>query len=453
MTADTQAPPVAPGRLPLLGHVAPLIRDRLAFLQGLRSHGPLVRAVFGWKSVYVVNAPELVHEMLTIKSNQFTKGLLFEKLKLFGKSALPVAEGKPHLERRRVMQPPFHRNQISGYVGTMHDTVEPTIASWREGQSLDLKTEMQLMTQSAVMSVMFSSDPGREEALRILRSVDTIFMAAIRRAMTLFSTLERLPTRRNRQVKEAEAVLYEAVGKVIAEHRENPESYDDIVSLLLAARDENGDPLPDDEVLSEVTGLLAAGSETTAVVLAWMFHELGNNPELERRLHDEVDTVLGGDRITSEHIPRLAFTRRLIDETLRLYSPAWLVTRQASKPVQLGRFSLPAGANMVWSAYTMHRDPGLYPDPLRFDPDRWLPEHPQPPKGAFIPFGAGKRRCMGDQFALTEAVLITALIASRWRLRPTTTDVVRPVGEITVHPSVLRMAVEARTAAAAKDAA
>ncbi|KNE83313.1 cytochrome P450 [Streptomyces xinghaiensis] len=452
MTAEVHLPPLAPGRLPLLGHAAPLLRDRLAFLQQLRAAGPIVRITIGPKSLIVVNSPELIQEMLTTKSQHFSKGLLFEKLRLFGRDALPVAEGRRHLSRRRLMQPAFHRERISGYVQTMRDTVEQTVAAWRDGQNLDLRLEMQMMTQNVVMSVAFSSTPEHETARAILTSVDTVFQAALRRALLPVPGLERLPTRRNRRVVHAGRILRQTVADLIAEHQAHPAAYDDVISLLLTARDETGASLPNEEILSEATGLLAAGSETTAVVLGWLFHELGRHPHLERRLHDEVDTVLGDDRITAAHLPHLSFTRRLVSETLRLYSPAWLVTRQAIEPVQLGTVALPTGADLVWSPYTLHRDATLYPEPLRFDPDRWLPERPQPPKGAFIPFGSGKRQCMGDAFARTEATIITALIASRWRLRPVPGARTKPIGEITVHPSSLRMTVEARHTATAQEA-
>ncbi|MBP0458837.1 cytochrome P450 [Streptomyces montanisoli] len=449
----TSFPPLAPGRLPLVGHVVPLLRDRLAFIRKLREGGPAVRVTFGPKKMLVVNSPEMIHEMLTVKSGQFSKGLLFEKLKLFGKDALPVAEGRPHLVRRRLMQPKFHREKIGGYVTAMRDTVEPSIAAWRDGGTLDLKTEMQLMTQGVVMSVLFSSNPPRDPALTILHSVDSVFMAAIRRALLPVALLERLPTRRNRMVRDSSGVMRGAVAEIIEEHRARPEAYDDVVSLLLAARDEEGQPLAEDDILSEVTGILAAGSETTAVVMAWLFHELGRNPALERRLHQEIDTVLGGDRITLDHIGRLPFTRMCVHETLRMYSPGWLVTRQATADVRLGDVELAAGTDVIWSPYALHRDPAIYPDPDRFDPDRWSPERPQPPKEAFIPFGSGKRMCMGDAFALTEATIIAALIAQRWRLRPREGEDVRPVGEITVHPSSLHMVAEARWPAVAGRAA
>lgn len=443
MSNSGHVPPMAPGKLPLVGHAIPLIKDRLAFIQRLRTHGPVVRIAVGPKTLTVVNSPELMHKMLTSQADEFTKGLLFEKLKLFGKDALPVAEGKPHLRRRRLMQPAFHRQQIAGYVDTMRTAVEPYVASWDGGTPVDVKTEMQLMAQGVVMSALFSATPRRAPAATILNSVDTVFKTAIQRALLPIALLERLPTRRNRKADEASSALRTAVAEIIAEHRAHPDTYDDIVSLLLTAQDETGATLPDDEILSEIVALLAAGSETTAVVLSWLFHELGRNPEMERLLHEEVDSVLAEGPLTAERLPLLVHTRRLVSESLRMYSPAWLVTRQAVSDVRLGEFTLPAGSDVIWSAYALHRDPELYPDPLRFDPDRWLPERPQPPKGAFVPFGSGKRMCIGDTFAWTETIIITALIASRWRLRPTP-GAVRPVGAISTHPSSLQMVPELR---------
>lgn len=445
MNATPHVPPYAPGRVPLIGHAVPLLRNRLAFLQSLRKHGPIVRISVGPKAVTVINSPNLLQEMLTTQSRYFSKGLLFEKLKLFGKDALPVAEGSRHLTRRRLMQPAFHHRQIDTYIRTMYTTVDPMIAAWQGMGPLDMKTEMQLITQNVVMAALFSTTPNRDTGHAILKSVDTLFAAALRRALLPLPLLERLPTPGNRRTRRAGRVMRTAVSEVIADHLAHPDAYDDVVSLLLNTRDPDGTPLADEDILSEVTGLLAAGSETTAVTLTWLFHELARHPELERQLHSEVDTVLTSEPVTAQTLTQLTFTRRLVNESLRMYSPAWLVTRQATEPVRLGGTDLRVGEDIVWSPYTLHRDPALYPDPLRFDPDRWLPERPQPPKGAFIPFGAGKRQCMGNEFALAEATLITALIASRWRLRPVPGPAVRPVGAITLHPSTLHMSAQART--------
>ncbi|MFF3752537.1 cytochrome P450 [Streptomyces sp. NPDC002018] len=444
MTADLHVPPIAPRRVPLIGHALPLLRNRLEYVQRLRAHGPVVRLTVGPKSITVINSHELLQEMLTSKSDHFNKGLLFDKLKIFGGDPLPVAEGKKHLNRRRMMQPALHRKQVAGYITTMRDTAEPSVSAWRHQETLDVSNEMQLMAQGVVMAALFSSTPERGPAQAILNGVDTVFKAALRHAMVPISALERLPTRGNRRAWAANTVLSDAIKAIIADHRAHPDAYEDLVSLLLTVEDENGATLTDQEVIAEVTALLAAGSETTAVTLAWLFHELGRNPGLERRLHEEVDTVLAGEPLTASHIPQLTFTRRLIDETLRLHNPAWILTRRTISPVRLGQFSLERDTDVMWSPYAMHRDPELFPDPLRFDPDRWLPERPQPPRGAFMPFGTGKRMCIGDQFSVTEAVVITALVASRWRLRPTPGATVRPVPAITVHPSSLDMIAESR---------
>ncbi|MEV6207278.1 cytochrome P450 [Kitasatospora sp. NPDC051914] len=453
MTADTTTPPHAPGRLPVVGHVVPLLRDRLAFMQRLRDHGDVVQIRVGPRPVFVVNSPELVWEVLTAQSANFSKGRLFDKLRLFGGSPLPIAEGRQHLQRRRLMQPAFHRERIDSYVDTMSTTAQDALRAWGDGARLDVLHEMQLMTQGIVMSVLFSTTPDRGPAQAIMNGVDTVFQAAIRRAVAPVSGWERLPLPGNRRLRAANALLRRTVSDLVTTRRADPGAHDDIVSLLLEARDEDGRPLDDDEILSEITALLAAGSETTAVTMAWLFHELGRNPGLEERLHREVDAVLAGGRPTADHLPRLDLTRRLVTETLRLHNPAWIVTRQATVPVRLGTALLPAGADLVWSPYALHRDPELYPDPLRFDPDRWLPERPQPPRGAYIPFGAGKRMCIGDGFTWAEATVLTALIASRWTLRPVPGTTVRPVPAITVHPSSLHMIAEARGHAAAREAA
>ncbi|MFJ1754699.1 cytochrome P450 [Kitasatospora sp. NPDC088134] len=451
-TAAAAPVPDAPGRLPGLGHVGPLLRDRLGFLQRLRGHGDVVRIQVGPRPVYVVNAPELIWEMLTTQSGNLGKGRLFDKLRLFGGAPLPIAEGRQHLERRRLMQPAFHRERINSYIDRMSSTAEATIGGWRPGQRLDVLNEMQLMTQGVVMSVLFSDDPARDPAQAVMNGVDTVFQAAIRRAVVPFSGWERLPLPGNRRLRAASTLLRRTVGDIVAAHRADPEPKDDLVTLLLEARDEDGRPLDDEEILSEITALLAAGSETTAVTMAWLFHELGRHPEIEEQLHREVDEVLAGGPPTAEHLPRLPLTRRLVTETLRLHNPGWVVTRETTVPIRLGGAELPAGADLLWSPYALHRDPELYPDPLRFDPDRWLPERPQPPRGAYIPFGAGKRMCIGDGFTWAEATVLTALIASRWTLRQVPGSTVRPVPAITVHPSALHMTVEARGPVAAREA-
>ncbi|WP_051941262.1 cytochrome P450 [Phaeacidiphilus oryzae] len=438
-----RAVPHASGAGPVLGHVLPFLRDRLGFFQRVRRDGPLVQVRFGPIPAYVVNGPELLHAMLTSQADAFDKGRLGDKLRLFGENTLPIADGREHLTRRRLLQPAFHRAQVAGYVEGMRRTAEKETADWRDGETFDLLHRLQRMTQDVVMDVLYSDSPERERAEEILIGVDGIFRAAIRRVFTPIAPPKWVPTPRNRRIRRVTDTVHTHFSQVIERHRAHPDRYQDLVSLLLAARDEEGRQLPNEEVLAEMTAFLAAGTETTAVTLGWLFHELARHPEYERRLHEEVDTVLAGGPITADRLPELAFTRRLVDETLRLHHVGWIVTRRTRHPVRLGDWELPAGADILWSPYALHRDPAYYPEPLRFDPDRWLPERPQPPRGAYVPFGAGKRMCIGDQFSLAEAVVLVAVIAARWRLRDTGAEV-RAVPEITVHPAPLTMRLEAR---------
>jgi pentalenene oxygenase len=442
MPASSPVPRASGGSGPL-GHVVPFLRDRLAFLQRVRQDGALVQVRFGPMRAYVVNSPELLHAMLTTQSDAFDKGRLFDKLRLFGENPLPIAEGRAHLTRRRLLQPAFHRERITGYLDGMRRIAEAETAGWGDGETFDAHHRIQLMTQDVLMGALFSDVPERRRTEEILVGVDTVFRSAIRRVVTPVAPPKWVPTPRNRRIRRVTDTLHAHLSQVVDRHRADPERYQDLVTLLLEARDEQGRPLPQDEVLAEITAFLAGGSETTAVTLGWLFHELTRHPEQERRLHEEVDSVLAGGPLTTDRLPELAHTRRLIDETLRLHNPGWIVTRRTRRPVRLGDWELPAGADILWSPYALHRDPELYADPLSFDPDRWLPDRPQPPRGAYIPFGAGKRRCIGDQFSLTWSVVLTAVIAARWRLRGTGAEV-RPVPEITVHPAPLTMRLEAR---------
>ncbi|MFB8439742.1 cytochrome P450 [Streptomyces niveus] len=440
-------PPIVPGRLPLLGHGLSMAgsSNRLKFMRDVRAYGPIVRIRLGPKSVAVVNDPTLIHEMLTRQADAFSKGLLLEGLKLFNKDALPITEGRVHLTRRRQMHPPFHREMVRSYVEKMVRTSAPAIDSWDPSTTFDMKTEMQLITQNVVMSALFSSVPAREPARVILESVDTVFRAALLKVLLPIRALESLPTRGNRKIAAASSALRDGVTEIIEDHQTRPDSYQDLISLLMNTQDDGGRAMDGNDILSEVTALLAASSETTAVVLSWLFYELSRNPDLERRLHEEVDTALAGDELTADHLGRLPFTGRLVQETLRLYAP-WFLTRQALRDVRLGKTVLPAGTDVIFSPYAVHRDPSLYPNPDRFDPDRWHPDRPQPPREAFLPFGAGKRMCIGDVFAETEAKVVTALIASRWRLKAAPMrGSVRAVGQMTTQPSRLRMIPELRT--------
>ncbi|HKR50674.1 MAG TPA: cytochrome P450, partial [Pseudonocardiaceae bacterium] len=244
----------------------------------------------------------------------------------------------------------------------------------------------------------------------------------------------------NRRFDEAAARFRRVVAGVIAAARADRKDRGDLLSMLLLARDEDtGESMTDEQVHDEIVTILTAGTETTAVALAWLFYELGQHPDIERRFHAEIDRVLAGRRATFDDIPRLEYTQRIITEILRKY-PILILMRRARTDVDLGGVHIQPGTEVAFSQYALHHDPHLYPDPERFDPDRWLPDRATTlPRGAFIPFGAGPHHCPGYSFAETEIAIVAATVAARWRLVPVAGRPIRSRMAVTMHPRQLPM--------------
>jgi cytochrome P450 len=221
--------------------------------------------------------------------------------------------------------------------------------------------------------------------------------------------------------------LYAVLARLVRARRAQHGEQDDLLSMLLASQDpRTGARMTDEELCDELVTLFVAGTETVSAALAWTFHELARHPEVEARLHAEVDATLGGRPVSAADLPDLRYTRRIAQEVLRLHS-VWLLMRRAVAPVELGGVALEPGAEVFFSPYALHRDPRWYPDPNAFDPDRWLPERSAGlPRGAYIPFGAGNRLCVGEGFAWAELAIVIATVASRWRLVPVPGHEVRP---------------------------
>ena len=248
-----------------------------------------------------------------------------------------------------------------------------------------------------------------------------------------------LLVRGNRQFRRAVGRMRAVVGKLITDWRATGVDRGDLLSMLLMARDEDGEPMTDQQAYDEVVTLLSAGIETSALALAWLFHEIGQHPEVERRVHEELDQVLSGRRVTADDVPKLTYIQQVINETLRMY-PVWILMRRTLRPVRLGGVGMPEGTEVTISPHALHHDPRWFPDPHRFDPDRWAPDRVQDvPRGAFIPFGAGNRMCVGNAFALTEMAVTVATIASRWRLVPVPERPLKVTFTSTAYPARLSM--------------
>lgn len=435
--------PVAPGRLPLLGHALPMLRRRHEFTATLRNRGDIVRIDLGTMRAYFVTNPRLVHEVLVTKGMSFRKGALFDKFRPIFGNGLATSDGAFHRRQRRMVQPAFHRDRIARYTDTMARAAADLTATWRPGQVRVVEEDAQALAVTIVGEALFSTEMGQRAIEEVRRSIFTVLKHGIVRALSP-SFVEKLPLPGNREFDEAIGRMRAIVLDVVRSRRGDGQGDDtdrgDLLSMLLAARDaDTGAGMSDRQVHDEVMTLLVGGIETTALALAWTFHELARHPEVERRVHAEVDEVLGGRRPTFADVGKLVHVNRVVNEVLRMY-PVWFLMRRTVAPVELDGVLLPENTEVIFSPHALHHDPASFEDPYRFDPDRWSPERAAKiPKGAFVPFGAGARQCVGNLFAQAEIVVAVATVAARWRLVPVPDKPVRVKFTSAAYPSGLLM--------------
>lgn len=435
----------APGALPLLGHVLPLWRDPLGFLASLPAHGDVVEVRIGPGRAYLVNHPELVRHVL-LHPRVFDKGGIFDKARQLLGNSLSVSRGEEHRYQRRLVQPAFRPEKIAEYTRAVADDTNSAIAEWSPGEVRNISDEMHALLMRVAARTLFSTgldDATIEEARHCLR---TVSLGIYKRAMAPLGVMEKLPTPANRAYDHANTRLREIVATMIDTQRRSPSDRQDLVSALLRAEHPvTGVRLTDRELLDQVVTFLIAGSETTASTLAFVFHLMGAFPEVEKRVHAEIDEAVGDRAPAYEDLPSLPCTRNVITEALRLYPPSWMAMRVAVEDVELGGLQVRSGAMVLYSAYAMHRNPELFPSPEAFDPGRWQADRAaQVPRGALLPFGAGTHKCIGDVLALTETTLIVAAIAASWRLRPVPGTRLRPEPRATLEAGPLPMVCERR---------
>ncbi|MFF9687706.1 cytochrome P450 [Streptomyces sp. NPDC014623] len=426
-TGTAASVPLAPRALPLLGHALPLLRDPLAFIMSLSKHRTMVRVRLGPSSAVMICDPDLTRQVF-LNDRVFDKGgPIYDRIREVIGDGLSTCSYTLHRRQRRLCQPSFHPTRLPGYGAVFARAAELKAESWRDGDVLDITQEMMTLTTRATMETMFSGALPEETMRRALADTATIVSAFFRRMMTP-APLRRLPTPRKRRYDQARKRLSDTIAQIIVERRADPTDRADLLSALVGAVDEeSGDgqkQLNDAELADEALTFFLGGMETTAITLAWALHLLATNPDVQHRLQAETDDVLNGDRLDPAHLTSLGLAGRVVTETLRLYPPAWMMTRTVRQDTELGGVRLKGGSTLVLSPYLLHRRPDLYAEPDRFDPDRWLDA--QPDRAAYIPFGAGPRKCIGDQFALTESVLALTAVVARWELTPVGDQPFRP---------------------------
>ncbi|HEU4386584.1 MAG TPA: cytochrome P450 [Blastocatellia bacterium] len=425
-----------------------LRRDRLGFFTELaRDYGDIAHFKVGPTDAFLVSHPDYIKEILVTRTRNFTKSRGLEMAKKVLGDGLLTSEGEFHLRQRRLVQPAFHRQRIAGYAAVMADYSMRMRERWTAGQTLDVWQEMMRVTLSIAGKTLFDADV-EAEAREIGDAMRDLIRMFNRVTYPFADFLEKLPLPGNFKFIRARERLDSIIYRIIAERRASGEDRGDLLSMLLDAQDEEGggDRMTDQQVRDEALTLFLAGHETTANALTWTWYLLSQNPDAQRRLHEEIDSVLAGSVPADADIPRLKYTEMVFAESMRMYPPAWTIGRRAIEDFELGGYLIPAKSSLLMSQYIVHRDPRFYPDPSRFDPLRWTAEaRATRPAFSYFPFGGGPRICIGESFAWMEGVLVLAAVAQKWRLRLVPGHKVRMDPGITLRPKYgMRMQAECR---------
>ncbi|QIQ01126.1 cytochrome P450 [Streptomyces liangshanensis] len=417
----TSAPPPVPGprQVPLLGNLPAFARDPLGFFTRLRGLGDLVEWKLGPQRALFLSRPEHIGELLTGVETRYRHPELGWAFKLVLGDGVVTSEGPAWRRKRALVQPAVRPRRVRAHAGTMTDCAAALAAGWRPGRRVDVRREMLGLTQRIAVQTLFGADTaGRESAIGPAMDVAQREIGSEFRGLTLFLP-PWVPTPGRHRLKKAVAVIDREVARV-TDHRRRAgdgEARDDLLSRLLAARDEEGEPLGDKEIRDEAVTLYIGGHETTGTTLTWAWYLLSRNPGARALLDRELADVLAGRPPGHDDVKDLPWTERIVKETLRLYPPVWLMTAIAKEGSTLAGRPVAEGTVLWSSQWSAHRDPRWFPDPEAFRPERWDPDaSPAVPDHAWFPFGGGARACLGARFAMVEAVLVLATLAQRFHI-------------------------------------
>ncbi|MFI9822697.1 cytochrome P450 [Streptomyces sp. NPDC052013] len=395
---------------------------------------------------WLVCHPRLVHEMLRDTGTFDKGGPLYERLRPLMGGGVVTCPHSAHRRQRRLLQPAFRPARVAAQIDAMGEEALAVCRGWRSGRAVDVSAAMMTLTTGAVSRVLFSDSLDAARTAEVRDCLAEVVHGLFVRTVVPVDVLFRLPTPANRRYRDAVARLHRLVDAVIAERRAGARR-DDLLGTLLAAAERDDSAVTEQEVHDQLVSLLLTGSESPSLCLSSAFSLLARHPEAERRLHTEVDTVLGGrPRPGPDDLPRLVHTRAVIEETLRHSPPGWLFTRVTTRDVDFGGRRLPRGTTVLYSPYLLHHTPASFPEPERFRPERWLSGGGDGgPYSPMIPFSAGSRKCLGDSFAMAQTTVALATIARHWRLRhpPGPVTPVRPT--VTLGPRSLPMICVPRT--------
>src|ERR1700732_4271024 len=441
-------PPGPKGRR-IVGMARKIGRDPLHVSRPVpREYGHIVLFHVLMQERILLNHPDFVEQVLVIQQDKFHKSELTRRItgRILGQGLL-TSEGDFWRRQRRLVQPAFHRGRVNEYGATMREIAQAHINRWRDGEVRDLAQEMTTLTLDNAVSTLFSTAlPG--EAQQVGRAMTFLMRYSLGRQRSPIRIPENWPTPKNRRANRDLAVMDSLVYRMIDERRSEKSSNrrEDLLSLLMGAMDEDGTHMTQKQLQDEAMTLFIAGHETTAQMLGWTWYALSQNPQVEARLHEELDGVLGGRPPEAADLGRLPYLQAVMSEILRLHPPAYITAREVIEPCQIGGYEFLPGTTILFSQWVAHRDPRYFDDPDAFRPERWIEGLANDlPPGAYYPFGDGPRRCIGQGFALVEAAIVIGTLSQRFRFRLVPGHPVEGEPLVTLRPRHgIRMTLQAR---------
>jgi cytochrome P450 len=405
------------------------------FLRVAKDYGDIASFRLGPRRMFLASHPDLVEQVLVTDAKHYIKHFGARLYKPVLGNGLVTSEGDFWLRQRRLAQPAFLKNRVLTYAPMMIELTHAMLARWRSGLHVYINDEFSALTSAIALKTLFGlDDPGhREEFVDSLRTAFNLLSMRFRSLVTLPLWV---PTPRNRRTNRAIAHLYRVVDGFVAQGRLRKEPGDDLLSRLVAARDEDGSGMTDKQLREEAMTLYLAGHETTSLTLTWTWYLLATHPDAEAKLVEEWQRVLGGRSPTPDDLHNLPYTDAVISEAMRVYPPVYLIGREATRDLELGGYRVRKGTTVFMSQWVSHRDPRYFPDPEAFRPERWLDGLAKRiPKYAYYPFGGGPRVCIGNTFALMEGAILLATVGQRYRFTLDPDAVIATSPQITLLPA------------------